>query len=245
MPPARPAANTGRRAHQRAGRADAKQEIQEAARTLFASRGFTGTTMRAVARAAGVDVALIPYYFGNKEGLFAATLDFPLDPRAKLDEVFGAGLDGIGERVIRTVHGLIQDEQTGPALIAIIRSAVADESANSAVRDFILNVILEGYARHIPGPDAHRRAALAASQVVGLAIGRYVLCLPPLAEMTLDEVVEYVGPTLQRYLAEEPPRAAPTPPALRAEGTAPPEQEGERHTGAVSRSQRGRRTARR
>ncbi|MBC9819795.1 TetR family transcriptional regulator [Terrabacter sp. MAHUQ-38] len=210
MPPRHPsspsagrAGRTGRagRSGPRTDRSDVRSDILAAARTLFAAQGFRGTTLRAVADAAGVDVALVPYYFGNKDGLFAATLELPVDPRATLDEVFAAGLDGIGERIVRTMAGLLEDEQTGPALIAIMRSAVAQDSGNEVVRDFVLNVILEGYARHLDVPDANRRAALAATQLVGLALGRHVLRIPPLVEMTVDDLVEQVGPTLQRYLA--------------------------------------------
>jgi len=75
--------------------------------------------------------------------------------------------------------------------------------ANGVVREFIDNVIIGSYARHLPGPDARRRAALAASQIVGLAMARRVVGIEPLASMTVDELVAHVGPTLQRYLAAD------------------------------------------
>ncbi|WP_460625994.1 TetR/AcrR family transcriptional regulator [Intrasporangium mesophilum] len=189
-----------RRPGPRADRTDVRGDILAAARTLFAARGFRGTTMRAVADAAGVDVALVPYYFGNKDGLFAATLELPVDPRAKLDEIFAQGLDGIGERIARTMAMLVDDEATGPAMLGLMRSAMTEGPAHDVVRDFIENVIIEGYARHLDAPDARRRAALAATQIVGVAMGRHVLRIEPLASMSVDELVEHVGPTLQRYL---------------------------------------------
>ena len=184
----------------RADRSDARGDILKAARNLFAAKGFKGTTMRAVADAAGVDVALIPYYFGNKDGLFAATLDLPIDPAAKIDEIFAQGIDGIGERIARAMASIVDDETTGPAMLGLMRSAVTEGPAHDVVRDFIENVIIEGYARHLDAPDARRRAALAATQIVGMAMGRHVLRVEPLASMTVDEVVEHIGPTLQRYL---------------------------------------------
>ncbi|WP_353508126.1 TetR family transcriptional regulator [Intrasporangium sp.] len=189
-----------RRPGPRSDRADVRGDILDSARALFATRGFKGTTMRAVADGAGVDVALVPYYFGNKDGLFAATLELPVDPREKLDEIFAQGLDGIGERIARTMATLVDDEATGPAMLGLMRSAMTDGPAHDVVRDFIENVIIEGYARHLDAPHARRRAALAATQIVGLAMGRHVLRLEPLASMTVDEIVEHVGPTLQRYL---------------------------------------------
>ena len=184
----------------RADRTDARGDILASARELFASRGFRGTTMRAVAEGADVDVALVPYYFGNKEGLFAAALEMPVDPRSKLDEVFAQGLEGIGERIARTVAGVLDDATTGPALVGLIRSAMTEGPAHELVRDFIDNVIVEGYAQHIDTPDARERASLAATQVIGLAMARHVLRIEPLASMSVDDVVAHVGPTLQRYL---------------------------------------------
>ena len=207
MPPQTKRSSTARRKPSRQGarpgprtdRTDVRGDILTAARGLFATRGFRGTTLRAVAEAAGVDVALVPYYFGNKDGLFAATLELPVDPARMIDAIFAQGLEGLGERVARTVAGLIQDEVVGSALVGLIRSAVTEGPAHDVVRDFIDNVIIEGYARHLDAPDARRRASLVATQIVGLVMARQVLRIEPLASMSVDEVVEHVGPTLQRY----------------------------------------------
>ena len=195
------AGSMSRRPGPRSDRGDVRGDILASARALFAARGFKGTTMRAVAEAAGVDVALVPYYFGNKDGLFAAALELPVDPHQKIDEIFAQGLDGVGERIVRTVAALLDDPVTGPALLGLMRSAMTEGTAHDVVRDFIDNVIIGGYARHLPGPDARRRAALAASQIVGLAMARRVVGIEPLASMSVDELVEQVAPTLQRYLA--------------------------------------------
>ncbi|HKX69526.1 MAG TPA: TetR family transcriptional regulator [Intrasporangium sp.] len=190
-----------RRPGPRSDRTDVRGDILASARALFSTRGFKGTTMRAVAEAAGVDVALVPYYFGNKDGLFAAALELPIDPYQKIDEVFSQGLDRIGERIVRTIAAILEDPVSGPAIIGVMRSAMTEGAAHDVVRDFIDNVIIDGYARHLPGPDARRRAALAASQIVGLAMARRVVGVEPLASMSVDELVEHVGPTIQRYLA--------------------------------------------
>jgi hypothetical protein len=85
-------------------------------------------------------------------------------------------------------------------MIGLMRSAVTEGPAHDVVRDFIENVIIESYARHLDAPDARQRAALAATQIVGMAMGRYVLRIEPLVSMTTDELVAHIGPTLQRYL---------------------------------------------
>jgi hypothetical protein len=82
-----------------------------------------------------------------------------------------------------------------------MRSAVTEGTSHDVVRDFVDNVIIGNYARHLNAPDARLRASLAASQIVGLAMARMVVGIEPLASMTVDELVEHVAPTLQRYLA--------------------------------------------
>jgi AcrR family transcriptional regulator len=55
-----------------AGTADTRDLILDAAEDLFSKHGFYGVTIREVAREAGVDTALVHYYFGAKRGLFDA-----------------------------------------------------------------------------------------------------------------------------------------------------------------------------
>lgn len=156
--------------------------------------------MRAVAERAGVDVALVPYYFDNKDGLFAASLELPLDPHEVIEQLFGEGLEGIGERVVRTFATYLDDPTIGPALLGLIRSALSESTGHAVMRDFIDNVLIEAYARHLGRPDARQRAALAGSQIIGLALARRVLAVEPLASMSVDDVVAYAAPTIQRYL---------------------------------------------
>jgi hypothetical protein len=85
-------------------------------------------------------------------------------------------------------------------MVGLVRSAVGEGPAHDAVQDFLENVVLRHYVRHLHVPDARRRASLAASQLVGLLVARHVLRIEPLASMSIEEIVEHVGPTLQRYL---------------------------------------------
>ena len=50
-----------------------------AAGELFAENGVSGTNVRSIAAKAGVNVALINYHFGNKDGLVNAVIDFVLE----------------------------------------------------------------------------------------------------------------------------------------------------------------------
>src|SRR5580704_4195348 len=68
-------------AGRRPGNVDTRGEIIEAARRIFAAKGYDGTSLRAVAREAGVDPALVHHYFDGKASLFVAAMALPFDPR--------------------------------------------------------------------------------------------------------------------------------------------------------------------
>lgn len=193
----------GNRPGPRSDRADIRGDILIAARRLFAERGFGGTTIRAVAALAGVDVALVPYYFGNKQALFESALEVAKDISGVLDEVFSGSPDQLGERLATALDQVLADNRSGPAMIALIRSASADGPGSEVATAFFRNVILAAYQRHIDSPDAARRAALATSQIVGFTLARYVIKIQPLATMSRAEVAASLGPTFQRYLVGE------------------------------------------
>lgn len=185
----------------RADRPDLREAILRAARERFGEVGFAGASLRSIAALADVDVSLIPYYFGNKSGLYAATLELQLDPRAKLAAVFAGGIEGVGERLARTILQLLDDETTRPIFLSVIRSAVTEGAAREAVHILVDDVIIAAYVEHLDVPNARERATLAATQILGLAMARHVVPIEPLASMSIDDLVARVGPTLQRYLA--------------------------------------------
>jgi AcrR family transcriptional regulator len=189
-----------RRTGRRPGDSGAREAILREARQRFGSAGFSGTTIRGVARAAGVDPALVHHYFGTKDELFAASLELPFDPSVVVPALLAEGMDRLGERVVRVLLGAWDATPGQGPLLALLRSAVSDERAAQSLRDFLTRVVLGPLAR-AAGPDrAELRASLAASQVVGLAMARYVVRLEPLASATPDELAPMVGPMLDRYL---------------------------------------------
>jgi AcrR family transcriptional regulator len=189
------------RVGRRPGNQDTRGQIITAARQAFAAKGFAGASMRGIAAEAGVDAALIHHYFENKEQLFLATVALPLEMPQKLEEVAAGGLDGIGERLVRTVLG-VWDSDLQPSLIAGIRTTLTDPALTRSVGEFLALEIIGRVLRRddLPPEEANRRAGLAASQVLGLVIGRYVLQLPLLASRRSEDLVVEVGPTVQRYL---------------------------------------------
>ena len=189
-----------RRTGRRPGDSGAREAILREARQSFGSAGFSGTTIRGVARAAGVDPALVHHYFGTKDELFAASLELPFDPSVIVPALLAEGLDGLGERIVRMFVGVWDATPGQGPLLALIRSAASDERAARSLRDFVTRVVLGPLARAAGGEGAELRASMAASQVVGLAMARYVIRLEPLASASVDELAPMVGATLDRYL---------------------------------------------
>jgi AcrR family transcriptional regulator len=184
----------------RPGKPDTREAILAAARELFATHGYEGTSMRAVAAAAGVDVALSNYYFGSKADLFAAALDLPVSPVEALRTVLAASpsLDDVGERIVRMLL-TVWDQARGGPLATLLRSATSQEEL---LRAFVEREIMPAMLEVMDGPDAPLRASCAASQISGVVLLRYVVGVEPLASAGHDEIVALVGPTLQRYIAD-------------------------------------------
>lgn len=191
---------SSRGAGRRPGSPDTRGEIVAAARREFAAKGFDRTSLRGVARAAGVDPALVHHYFAGKEDLFLVALDLPFDPRKVLPPVLQGPSEGMGGRLVRTVLGLWDDPALRPGLLSVMRSALSSEDTTHLLRDGFLRLIIEQIAA-LPGIDEpQRRGALVASQIVGLLVTRYVVGLEPIASAPAEELARTVGPTLQRYL---------------------------------------------
>lgn len=188
----------------RPGAPDTRGQILEAAREAFAEKGFGRTTIRGIAAEAGVDPALVHHYFGNKDDLFLAALEIRVDPRDIVPSVFAQGVHGAGERLLRVFLSVWDDPESRLPMVALVRTSLARESANTLLHEGMLRLIFAPLIEVLPD-DAHRRSQLVATQMMGLIIGRYILRLEPLASMAPEEVVAWVAPTIQRYFDGEMP----------------------------------------
>lgn len=184
----------------RPGTAGTRDAILAAARSAFADRGYSATSLRAVAGHAGVDPALVMHYFGSKRGLFAAAVGIPVDIDALLSQITDGPVDGLGERLV-AFYLRIVDADDSP-VVALLRSAASDEDAAAMLREFIADEVVARLAATIPAPQAELRATLVGTQLVGMAVLRRVVQLEPLASAPPDIVVSWLAPTIQRYLTE-------------------------------------------
>lgn len=182
---------------------DARTRILEAARTEFAERGYDKTSVRGIAKAAGVDAALVHHYFGTKDEVFAAAIEVSFEPALEIADVLGGGTQDLGERLARYFIGVWENPVSRAPLLAVMRSAMTHEAAAKVLRDFVLRRLLGRIAEQVDVPDATFRAELAASHMVGIAVLRYVIRAEPLASADPEKIIAMVAPTLQRYLAQD------------------------------------------
>ena len=190
-------ARTGRRP----GLGGTRERILAAARSDFGKTGYERTTIRGIAAQARVDPALVMHYFESKDGVFRAAVKFPVDPAEFIPRLLAPGLDGVGERLVR-IFVETWDSPAGSPLLGLIRSVVGNEDAAGLLREFVTREVLGRLARALELDQPQLRAALVASQLVGLAMIRYVVKVEPLASARTDDLVAWLGPTLQRYLTD-------------------------------------------
>ncbi|WP_406035777.1 TetR family transcriptional regulator [Nocardioides sp. NBC_00163] len=177
--------------------AETRERILAVAREHFARQGYDRTTIRAIASEAQIDPSMVMRYFGSKEELFkvAASIDLALPDLSTTPE-------GEVGRVM-TAHFVRTWDSEG-TLMALLRRAASDPQAAEQMRSIFAAQVAAAVAPLCPDPaQAARRAALVATQLLGIALGRYVLHLPPIVEMDPDEIVNWVAPTIDRYLTAE------------------------------------------
>ncbi|MCV7031691.1 TetR/AcrR family transcriptional regulator [Mycobacterium sherrisii] len=170
-----------------------KAAILAAARERFGSAGFQGTTIRGIAADAGVDPAMVMRYYGSKDKLFAAAAEFDL----RFPDVAALDRTQLGRSLVRHFLQRWEDD----ALVILLRSSATNTEAAQRMQDIFQAQIQPLAAALVPEAQAATRAGLVATQILGMALCRFVLRLPPVVQMSNDEVVEWLGPTIQRYLA--------------------------------------------
>lgn len=172
--------------------AETKAVILAAAKERFARSGFERATIRAIAAEANIDPSMVMRYFGSKDQLFAAAADFDL----QIPNLADVDRDDVGARL---VDYFVDRWERDEALVVLLRSSTSNADAAERMREIFTGQLVPVVARINP-EQPERRASLVATQMLGLALCRYVLRLPPIVEMSHEEIVTWLGPTVQRYL---------------------------------------------
>ncbi|MEV6567171.1 TetR family transcriptional regulator [Streptomyces kronopolitis] len=180
----------------------ARERILAAARTEFAERGYDKTSMRRIARAAEVDSALVHHYFGTKEQVFAAAIELTFAPALTMPDALAGGGADVGERMARFMFGIWENPVSRQPLLAIMRSALTNDTAAAVLRGLIERRMLQRVAGELDVPDPEFRAQLAAGHLIGIAMLRYVIRMDPVASADTEEIIAMVAPALQRYLTQ-------------------------------------------
>jgi AcrR family transcriptional regulator len=199
-------AKTTKRRGRRQGEPVSRDVVLSAAKQRFATAGYEKTTLRAIAQDAHVDPSMVLYLFGSKEELFRESLRLILDPDVLVAALTGEADDDpdIGTRMVRTYLRIWEAPDTAASMRAMLQSATSNSDAHEAFRDFMQNYVLTAVSGVLGGGEQARlRAMLAASQLVGVAILRYVMQVAPLTTLSGDEIERLIAPTLTRYLTAD------------------------------------------
>ncbi|WP_328392396.1 TetR family transcriptional regulator [Streptomyces sp. NBC_00390] len=178
-----------------------RQSIVAAARALFLEHGYRRTTLRAVAGAAGVDPALITYYFGSKKGLFADVMQFQCANALTVDAVLGGDLATLPDRLIDAVTGLWEDTD-------FLQLTTQGDEAADVIREYLERELLARLVEFLGGRDATARATAVVTILGGLIYTRYLNPLPTPSALTPSQARRVLTPALHAALASSPRTAA-------------------------------------
>ncbi|HZN84605.1 MAG TPA: TetR family transcriptional regulator [Mycobacterium sp.] len=182
------------------GTSDTRERILTSARNLFARNGIDKSSIRAIAKDAGVDPALVHHYFGTKTQLFAAAIHIPIDPMQVIGPLREVPVEQLGH-TLPSILLALWDSEMGKGFIAELRSLLAGNDV-TLIRSFLQEVITQEVGTRVDNPPGSGpiRIQFVASQLVGVVMARYILELDPFKSLPVDQIAETIAPNLQRYL---------------------------------------------
>jgi AcrR family transcriptional regulator len=186
-------------------RSDAtRAEILRAAQSRFATDGYQKATIRSIAADAGIDASMVMRYYGNKANLFAAAIDIDL----RLPDLTAVPKRRLGAALVTHFLQHWEGDPADDALLVLLRSGATDESAAQRLRTIFRDQVTGAVAPLVGNPsESAERAGLIATQLLGLALCRHILRLPPMVALSPAAIVSHIGPTIQRYLTAPLPAA--------------------------------------
>jgi AcrR family transcriptional regulator len=185
-------------AGRRPGADSTRESVLDAARELFAARGYQATTVRAVASAAGVSPGMIHHFFATKDELFLAAIRMPVEPETVLRLILEGPREELPQRLVRVFVSTWQDPATGPALRSVIRAAMAGETQAAGLRMFAEQLMLPRVSKALGVPPLTVTAVL--SLLLGYALAGQLLGIEPLASRGVEELVALLSPAVAQLL---------------------------------------------
>ncbi|ONI76994.1 TetR family transcriptional regulator [Actinosynnema sp. ALI-1.44] len=174
--------------------AASKEALLDAARDLFAERGYDRTTVRDIARRAGVNQALLFRYFGSKEALFAAVV-----ARSGRDQLARAPRELLVARMLR---GLLDKDSHGDRAVQIMLRSSGEDSVAKEIHGQLGQDYIRALSALTGEPNAELRAHLVLAWIVGIDIVRSVAGSDPLAGADSDDVIACVLPAVRTLLEQ-------------------------------------------
>jgi AcrR family transcriptional regulator len=190
-----------KRRGRRHGEPVSRDVVLQAAKREFAKHGYEKTTLRAIADEAHVDASMVLYLFGSKAELFRESMKLVLDPSLFTAQLAAGDDVELGHRIVRAYLGIWEQPDTAASMVSMLQSATSNSDAHEAFREFLHSYVMTAVTDALGGAEEARlRAMLAATSLVGTAMLRYVMRVPPLSSLSVDQVITLVGPTVHRYL---------------------------------------------
>ncbi|WP_344100575.1 TetR/AcrR family transcriptional regulator [Nocardiopsis rhodophaea] len=187
-------ARTGRRP----GTTQTREEILRAAREQFADQGYDGATIRGIARAAGVDPALVHHYFGAKQRVFIAAMRLPFNPADEVRAIMADRERDHAEAILRFFLRMWDDPRTRDPMLALVRSATSHDKAAEAVRGFMNDLVVHHISTELGLPPL--RAAMIGSQLFGIVLLRHVVGVEVVRSADTEEIVAMYAPALRAMI---------------------------------------------
>jgi AcrR family transcriptional regulator len=169
-----------------------RADILSAARSRFAAEGYERTTLRAVAADVGVDAALVIRYFGSKQDLFAAAVDFSIE----LPDLSDVDPDEVAGMLLPRFFAVWEEDET---FVALLRAAMTSQVAADTLRRVFAQQVAPKLITATPDHPI-QRIGLMGAFVIGIATTRYVLVNPPIANLSRDELSQWAAPVIRQLL---------------------------------------------
>jgi AcrR family transcriptional regulator len=169
-----------------------RRRILEAARGVFADLGYERATIRGIAAAAGVDKSSVIQYFGTKQNLFREAVHWTIP----VADAIADSPEQTAENLVRGMLAAWAADPNSPMAV-LLRASMTSEDAAEILRNHITSHATPTIATAIDAPEARLRAALVGAMLMGIASQRYLLRMPDLHDVDIEEIVRIITPLLR------------------------------------------------